>query len=329
MAEKVIEVSGLIKDYGTLRAVNNISFEVYAGEVFSLLGPNGAGKTTTVEILECLRTKTGGDVRVLGMDIDHRILEIKKRIGVLPQDFNAFDLLTVKENIEYFGGMFPRQLPADELVHLMDLDDKRDEYFKNLSGGLKQRTGVAVAMVNDPEIVFLDEPTTGLDPKARRDVWGVIQGLKDRGKTVILTTHYMEEAEVLSDRVGIIDHGVFLALGTTRDIIDKHGQESKCIIYRCDETCILALQKQWPSLERKNGDVVIRLENKNALAEIIYALDSSGGSYEQIQVTRPTLEDVFLGLTGKKLVSEEQAIQNKEKEARGLFGRRKKEKGAT
>ncbi len=323
MVEKVIEVSGLVKDYGTLRAVNNISFDVYAGEVFSLLGPNGAGKTTTVEILECLRSKTSGDVKVLGMDINRQILDIKKKIGVLPQDFNAFDLLTVKENIEYFGGMFPKQLPADELVHIMDLDDKRDEYFKNLSGGLKQRTGVAVAMVNDPDIIFLDEPTTGLDPKARRDVWGVVQGLKERGKTVILTTHYMEEAEVLSDRVGIIDHGVFLALGTTRDIIEKHGKSSRCIIYHCDDACSTALAGQWPGMERKNGDITIRLENKNALAEIIYALDRSGGNYDQIQVTRPTLEDVFLGLTGKKLASDEQPAEVKKK--KGLFGRKKKE----
>ncbi|MGD1060433.1 MAG: ABC transporter ATP-binding protein [Methanomassiliicoccales archaeon] len=324
-AEKVIEVSGLIKDYGTLRAVNDISFEVYAGEVFSLLGPNGAGKTTTVEILECLRSKTSGDVKVLGMDIDHKVLDIKKKIGVLPQDFNAFDLLTVKENIEYFGGMFPKQLPADELIHLMDLDDKRDEYFKNLSGGLKQRTGVAVAMVNDPDIVFLDEPTTGLDPKARRDVWGVVRDLKARGKTVILTTHYMEEAEVLSDRVGIIDHGVFLALGTTRDIIEKHGTGSRCFIYHCDEACTMALQGQWPGMERNNGDIVIRLENKNALAEIIYALDRSGGNYDQIQVTRPTLEDVFLSLTGKKLAADEQPSAEVKKK-KGLFGRKKEAK---
>lgn len=305
MTDTVIEVEGLVKKYGQLTAVDGIDFTVNAGEVFSLLGPNGAGKTTTVEIMECLRTLTSGKVHILGMDVAKDPLKIKNRIGVLPQDFNAFDLLTVKENIEYFGGMFDRQLPADDLIKAMDLTEKRDEYFKNLSGGLKQRTGVAISMVNDPEIIFLDEPTTGLDPRARRDVWTVVRDLKERGKTVILTTHYMEEAEVLSDRLGIIDHGRFIALGTPRQIIDAHGTGSRCIISHCDNTCTTALKGQWPNMESKGGEVVIRLENKNALPEIIYALDRSGGNYDQIQVTRPTLEDVFLTLTGKKLAAEE------------------------
>jgi ABC-2 type transport system ATP-binding protein len=282
--------------------------------VFSLLGPNGAGKTTTVEILECLRPLTSGEVKVLGMDINRDAIRIKKKIGVLPQDFNAFDLLTVKENIEFFGGMYDKSIDSEELIDAVDLKEKRDEYFKNLSGGLKQRVGVAISMVNDPEIVFLDEPTTGLDPKARRDVWGVIQSLKAKGKTVILTTHYMEEAEVLSDRVGIIDHGKFIAFGTPREIVDKHGTGSKCIISKCDEKCITAIQGQWPSAEKNNGDIIIRLESKNSLPEVIYSLDRSGGNYEQIQVTRPTLEDVFLSLTGKKLVGgENEPIKGKKR----------------
>jgi ABC-2 type transport system ATP-binding protein len=235
---------------------------------------------------------------------------------VLPQDFNAFDLLTVKENIEYFGGMFDRQLPADDLIKAMDLTEKRNEYFKNLSGGLKQRTGVAISMVNDPEIIFLDEPTTGLDPRARRDVWAVVRDLKERGKTVILTTHYMEEAEVLSDRLGIIDHGKFIALGTPRQIIDLHGTGSRCIISHCDNLCNIALKEQWPTMESKGDDIIIRLESKTALPEIIYALDRSGGNYEQIQVTRPTLEDVFLTLTGKKLATEEVEPSNGKKKRR-------------
>ncbi|HTY47723.1 MAG TPA: ABC transporter ATP-binding protein [Methanomassiliicoccales archaeon] len=304
MAETVITVSGLTKRYGSLTAVDAISFEVYAGEVFSLLGPNGAGKTTTVEILECLRPKTAGDVRVLGMDIDKQVRDIKKRIGVLPQDFNAFDLLTVKENIDYFGDMFDKRLPADDLIKAMDLEEKRNEWFKNLSGGLKQRTGVAIAMVNDPDIVFLDEPSTGLDPRARRDVWEVIRNLKQKGKTVILTTHYMEEAETLSDRLGIIDHGKFIAFGTPREIVDKYGTGARVIVSNCDNVCCDTLKEQWPQGEYKGKDAVIRLENKNALSEIVYTLDRSGGNYEQIQVTRPTLEDVFLNLTGRKIAEE-------------------------
>jgi ABC-2 type transport system ATP-binding protein len=288
--------------------------------VFSLLGPNGAGKTTTVEILECLRPLTSGEVKVLGMDINRDANKIKRRIGVLPQDFNAFDLLTVKENIEFFGGMYDKSIDADELVDAVDLREKRDVYFKNLSGGLKQRVGVAISMVNDPEIVFLDEPTTGLDPKARRDVWGVIQSLKTKGKTVILTTHYMEEAEVLSDRVGIIDHGKFIAFGTPKEIIDKHGTGSRCIISNCDDKCLAALQGQWPSAEKNDGEIIIRLESKNSLPEVIYTLDRSGGNYEQIQVTRPTLEDVFLSLTGKKLVGVETEPVKGKKKKKGRKG---------
>ncbi|MBM4237135.1 MAG: ABC transporter ATP-binding protein [Euryarchaeota archaeon] len=301
MSEVVIEVHDLVKEYGELKAVDGISFEVMKGEVFSLLGPNGAGKTTTVEIIECLRTMTSGDVKVLGLDLSSKTREIKSRIGVLPQDFNAFDLLTVKENIEFFGGMYNRSLDSMDLIKAVDLEEKKDEYFKNLSGGLKQRVGVAIAMVNDPEIVFLDEPTTGLDPKARREVWGVVQGLKEKGKTVILTTHYMEEAEILSDRVAIIDHGRFIAFGSPKQIVDRHGTGSLCIITGADVTSLKILREQWPGMEMKNGNCIIKLESKNSLPEVIYALDRSGGNYEQIQVTRPTLEDVFLKLTGKKL----------------------------
>jgi ABC-2 type transport system ATP-binding protein len=325
MAVTVIEVRNLVKRYGSCAAVDGISFEVMKGEVFSLLGPNGAGKTTTVEIMECLRTLTSGEVRILGMDVNKDTLKIKGKIGVLPQDFNAFDFLTVKENIEYFGGMFQKSLPADELIKAVDLGEKRDIWFKKLSGGLKQRVGVAISMVNDPDIIFLDEPTTGLDPKARRDVWAVIQDLKAKGKTVILTTHYMEEAEVLSDRVGIIDHGKFLALGTPHDIIEQFGTGSRCIISNCDDACANSLKQQWPGIERKEGNIVIKLENKGSLPEIIYTLDRSGGNYEQIQVTRPTLEDVFLRLTGKKLHEEEAAPPPPQEKK--LFGGKKKEKG--
>jgi ABC-2 type transport system ATP-binding protein len=301
MTETVIAVKGLTKDYGKFRAVDHIDFEVQAGEVFSMLGPNGAGKTTTVEILECLRTKTEGEVRVLGLDISKDIRGIKKRIGVLPQDFNSFDLLTVKENIEFFGDMYDKQLASADLIKAVDLTDKTDEYFKNLSGGLKQRVGVAIAMVNDPDIIFLDEPTTGLDPGARRDVWEVIRSLKKANKTVILTTHYMEEAEVLSDRVGIIDHGKFIAMGTPREIVDQHGEGSVCVIHGCSADACQLLKGQWPSSSQANGNVVIRLENRSALSEIIYTLDRAGGNYDSVEVKRPTLEDVFLKLTGKKL----------------------------
>jgi ABC-2 type transport system ATP-binding protein len=301
MVESVINVRGLVKNYGDLVAVNGIDFDVMGGEVFSMLGPNGAGKTTTVEIMECLKTKTSGDVTVLGYDIDEKVRDIKKRIGVLPQDFNAFDLLTVKENIEFFGGMFHEHLPADDLIALVDLEEKRDEYFKNLSGGLKQRVGVAISMVNDPDIVFLDEPTTGLDPKARREVWDVIKGLKAKGKTIILTTHYMEEAEVLSDRVAIIDNGKFIALGTPRDIIKEHGSGDIIIVRGGGHAAYDQLKAVSPQVELKDNDVVVRVDRKQVLPEVVMQLEHNGTYYEEMQLRRSTLEDVFLSLTGKRL----------------------------
>src|SRR6266568_6626387 len=231
-SDGIVEVNNLSKKYGDTVAVNGVSFRLSKGEVFAFLGPNGAGKTTTVEILECLRAPSGGQAKVLDYDVSKRSdqAEIRKRIGVLPQDFNAIDRLTVRENIDYFGAMFKQQLDADKLIELVDLKDKRDAQFKTLSGGLKQRVGLAVSLVNDPAVVFLDEPTTGLDPRARRDVWGVIERLRGQGKTVFLTTHYMDEAEYLADIVSIIDHGQIIATGTPDQLIDTHGGKKTLII---------------------------------------------------------------------------------------------------
>src|SRR5256886_3789989 len=250
-SDKVVQVEKLSKKYKDTLAVNGISFSLSKGEVFAFLGPNGAGKTTTVEILECLRAPTGGQAKVLDYDVSKRSdqSEIRKRIGVLTQDFNAIDRLTVRENIDYFGAMYDHQLDSDQLIELVDLKDKRDEQFKTLSGGLKQRVGLAVALVNDPALVFLDEPTTGLDPRARRDVWYVIERLKKQGKTVFLTTHYMDEAEYLADTVSIIDHGQIIARGTPDQLIDTHGGEKKLIIRDAGEERV----KQIPICVHKAG----------------------------------------------------------------------------
>ncbi len=301
MGESVIEVRGLIKDYDKLRAVNGIDLDVKAGEVYSILGPNGAGKTTSVEIMECLRIKTAGEVRILGHDIDKHQREIRKRIGVLPQAFNAFDYLTVKENIDYFGALFDKRLGAEELIEAVQLQDKRDTWFLNLSGGLKQRVGVAISMVNDPELIFLDEPTTGLDPKARREVWEVIRKLKSQNKTVILTTHYMEEAEVLSDRVAIMNDGVFIAMGTPREIIDRHGSGSTCVVKAANEAARAAVLAAGMDGEVKDGDLWVRLDNKGSLAKLVNLLTAPEASYDELLVKGSTLEDVFLKLTGRKL----------------------------
>src|SRR3989449_6381270 len=226
-SDRVVQVESLSKKYGDNMAVNGISFNLRKGEVFAFLGPNGAGKTTTVEILECLRNPTGGRALVLGYDVSKRSdqAEIRKRIGVLPQDFNAIDRLTVRENIDYFGAMFKRQLDADKLIELVDLKDKRDEQFKKLSGGLKQRVGLAVSLVNDPDIVFLDEPTTGLDPQARRGLWDVVEEMRKMGKTVLLTTHYMDEAERLCDRLVVVDHGRIIAEGSPQRLVKENFKE--------------------------------------------------------------------------------------------------------
>jgi ABC-2 type transport system ATP-binding protein len=182
--ESAIEVNSLVKRYGDLAAVDGISFAVHKGEVFSFVGPNGAGKTTTVEILVCLRNLTSGEGKVLGFDVRDRRgqQQIRKRVGVLPQDFNTFDLLTVKENIRYYKRMYDDGKDVDKLIELVDLEDKANTLYKNLSGGLKKRVAIATALVNDPEVVFLDEPTTGLDPRARRDMWDLIEGLREEGK---------------------------------------------------------------------------------------------------------------------------------------------------
>ncbi len=304
----IVDVENLSKKYGDNEAVRGISFKIKPGQVFAFLGPNGAGKTTTVEILECLREPTDGKAIVLGYDVGRRSdqKEIRKNIGVLPQDFNAIDRLTVRENINYFGAMFDHQLDPDSLIELVDLKDKRDEQFKKLSGGLKQRLGLAVALVNDPTLVFLDEPTTGLDPRARREVWGVIERLKKHGKTIFLTTHYMDEAEYLADTVSIIDHGKIIATGTPNELIDSHGGKKTLIIRNAGLEGIKQLPEGLPKAELRNaGDIAIPLNN-GELTNILMRISQTSLHDKEIEVRRPTLDDVFLNLTGRR-VSEEGA----------------------
>jgi len=299
-------VNNLSKKYGDTVAVNGISFGLSKGEVFAFLGPNGAGKTTTVEILECLRAPTGGQAKVLDYDVSKRSdqSEIRKRIGVLPQDFNAIDRLTVRENIDYFGAMYDHQLDSDQLIELVDLKDKRDEQFKTLSGGLKQRVGLAVALVNDPALVFLDEPTTGLDPRARRDVWYVIERLKKQGKTVFLTTHYMDEAEYLADTVSIIDHGQIITSGTPNELIDAHGGKKTLVIREAGEDGLKFLPPGISRPQLKNEDDIYIPLNNGELTTILIAIGQTPLANKEIEVRRPTLDDVFLNLTGRR-VSEE------------------------
>ncbi len=224
--DRVIEVTDLVKSYGTIKAVDGISFQVVRGEVFGMLGPNGAGKTTTVEIIEGLRPADGGSATVLGMDVSRDSRAVKERIGVQPQSPALFPSLTVRETIGFFAGMYRRSLPESRIIELAALQTSRNAQFKNLSGGQQQRLSVSLAFVNDPEIIFLDEPTTGLDPQARRAMWDVIETFRRAGKTVVLTTHYMEEAQRLCDRIAIMDYGKIIALDSPQRLIESNIKES-------------------------------------------------------------------------------------------------------
>src|SRR3990170_5802751 len=303
---EIVEVKSLVKQYGSLRAVDDVSFELYDGEVFAFLGPNGAGKTTTVEILECIKPLTSGAARVFGYDVTRSqdVKEIKKRIGVLPQDFSALDKLTVKENIDLIGGMYEKKLDTSEVIKLLDLEDKTREKFENLSGGLKQRVGVAAALVNDPEFVFLDEPTTGLDPKARREVWSVIENLKKLGKTVFLTTHYMEEAQMLADRIAVINKGKIAVIGSTQDLISKYGGRKVLVIRRGGKKLADTLQDTYGStLLNHGGDVIMKVDDVNELWQVMATLTEMKIGRD-IEIQTPTIEDVFLKVVGGRITEE-------------------------
>jgi len=221
MSKTIISVKNLVKNYGSFQAVKGISFEVYEGEIFGLLGPNGAGKSTTLEIIETLREKTGGEVTVDGIDLDRNPNEIKKIIGVQLQSSGYYPGLNLLQLIDLFCGLYNRDVSPMELLEAVNLKDKAKAQFKNLSGGQKQRFSVATTLINQPKIIFLDEPTTGLDPQARRNLWELIKEIRDRGTTVIITTHYMDEAEYLCDRIAIIDAGNIIALDSPGAMIDK------------------------------------------------------------------------------------------------------------
>lgn len=221
MQNTIISVKDLKKNYGDFEAVKGISFDVYEGEIFGLLGPNGAGKSTSLEIMETLRDKTSGKVLVDNIDLDNDPNKIKKIIGVQLQTSGFYPGLNLKELIELFAGLYNQTVNTNELLELVNLTDKAKNKFKQLSGGQKQRFSIATTLINQPKIIFLDEPTTGLDPQARRNLWELIKGIRDKGTTVIITTHYMDEAEQLCDRVAIMDEGKIIALDTPDKLIDQ------------------------------------------------------------------------------------------------------------
>ena len=302
-AEYAIEVEKLTKRYGNFLAVNNISFNVRKGEVFALLGPNGAGKTTTVEIIETIRRPTSGSVQLLGMDVTKEKRDIVPCIGVLPQGFSSFDRITVRETLQYYSRLFgSRNVDIDGLIALVNLTDKAGEQYTTLSGGLKQRLGIAIALVNDPEVVFLDEPTTGLDPRARREVWDVLLGLKKKGKTVFLTTHYMEEAELLADTVAIISNGKTIAMGSPDQLIESNADYLVLTLQSVDEKAFAVIAKMGFDPNRNNEKTIhVRVAKTDDIRKILNAIQDAGASFLNMDVRKPNLEQVFLKITGEAL----------------------------
>ena len=303
-AEAVIRVNSLRKTYGELVAVDNVSFEVQPGEVFGLLGPNGAGKTTTVEVLEGLRKPDSGEVSVLGIDVIGHPDDLRPRIGVSLQTAALYPKLNVVEVLELFRSFYPSGRPVDELVELMDLGEKRKARTQDLSGGQRQRLSVALALVNDPELVFLDEPTTGMDPAARRMLWDVVLGLKQRGRSVLLTTHYMEEAEVLCDRLAIMDHGRILEAGTVDELVSRRFHERAVRFDAIDGLTNeqLAAFPGVTSVKREGSAVLLYTRDVPAtIGAVLAATERIGVDPANLAVRRATLEDVFLDLTGRAL----------------------------
>jgi ABC-2 type transport system ATP-binding protein len=300
MAGAAIEVSGLRKSYGDNEAVRGISFTVAEGEVFGFLGPNGAGKTTTIEILEGYRERTGGEVSVLGVDPGRPTRSWRERIGLVLQECELDPTLTVREIVTLFASFYPRARPVDETIDLVGLNGKADARTGTLSGGQRRRLDVAVGIIGDPELVFLDEPTTGFDPSARRDAWNMIEGLRELGKTIFLTTHYMDEAEHLADRIAILRGGELVAQGTMSEL--GTGSAAKTVIrFRMPQGATASdLEPLLGVRIELSGDVATAEVDspQRPLHELTGWAEERGIVLEGLEATHPRLEDIFLELTG-------------------------------
>jgi ABC-2 type transport system ATP-binding protein len=300
MAESVISVEGLRKSYGELEAVRGIDLEVASGEIFAFLGPNGAGKTTTVEILEGYRNRTAGEVTVLGEDPAHVDRQWRERIGIVLQDSEMHPELTVRESLELFAGYYRRPRGVDATISLVGLAEKAEDRVARLSGGQRRRLDVALALIGDPELLFLDEPTTGFDPSARRRAWEVVASLRDLGKTVFLTTHYMEEAQALADRVAIIAGGQIVAQGSPGELAGR-GDAATRISFRLPAGIAGADLPQALAATVGNGEVRVQADDPVPLLHELtsWALERRIPLAE-LEVRRPSLEDVYLELTARE-----------------------------
>ncbi|MHB0977014.1 MAG: ABC transporter ATP-binding protein [Candidatus Aquicultorales bacterium] len=299
----LIEVKDLCKSYGPLKAVDGVSFSVEEGEIFGILGPNGAGKTTTLEMVEALRPIDSGSIAIDGIDVKRNPKKVKQLIGVQLQSTSLFEYLTVAEMIGLFASFYHRKVDVDEILDEVSLHDKAKAFVPSLSGGQKQRVSVALALVNDPKVIFLDEPTTGLDPQARRHLWDVIERTRSKGKAVVLTTHYMEEAETLCDRLAIMDHGKVIELDTPSNLIKKIAGDST-IEFACEDLPRDKVESLSAAQGLKSTDghhLLFTTNPHQSLVELIALSESEGFRVDQLQVRGGTLEDVFISLTGRRL----------------------------
>ena len=301
-----IEVAGLKKNYGALEAVKGVDFEVSAGEVFGLLGPNGAGKTTTVEILEGLRSRSGGRVSVLGCDPEVQTKQLKDRVGVCLQSTNLQEKLKVREAMELFAALYTRTVDRTQLLKRLQLWEKREAQYSTLSGGQKQRLALALAMLNDPQVLFLDEPSAGLDPQARLEIHQLVQDVRQEKRTILLTTHYIEEAEKLCDRVAIVDEGRIIAIGTPREIQERTLKNS-IIEIDCERPVPSGDLPAWQNAEKVTLDErrtkisVVSTRPARTIVDMVKWLDEAGVELADIHIKRPSLEEAFIELTGKSL----------------------------
>jgi ABC-2 type transport system ATP-binding protein len=292
-----IEISSVKKSYGNLKAVDGVSFSINEGEIFALLGPNGAGKTTLIEILEGLRKRDEGTVKILGLDPWENGNLLNRRIGVIPQNFTFFNEATPREAVKYYAILFGVSVDPDEILKEVLLEDSATMQYTNLSGGQKQKVGLALSLVNSPELFFLDEPTTGLDPNARRAIWEVIRGLKAKNKTIILTTHYLDEAQQLSDRVAIMDHGKIVAMGTSEEIIEEYGSGEYLEIHGSEKLADYVKANTSLKVEYDGkGLIRVALNQKTDAIDALDAVKESGLDWGEIRTHEDSLEDVFVKL---------------------------------
>lgn len=299
----VIKVEHLRKVYGKVVAVNDISFEVQKGEIFGMVGPNGAGKTTTIECLESLRNPDSGKISVLGLNPRNDGYALRERIGIQLQEATLYDRIRVWEALDLFASFYHHSIDWNSLLETLGLEDKRNSYINKLSGGQKQRLYIALALINDPELIFLDELTTGLDPQARRVMWKLVQDIRNQGKTVFLTTHYMEEAEQLCNRVAIIDRGNIIALDTPENLIRSLGVDSR-IIFSVKEPFEIEHLKKLKRVSRvecSNERVIVYGQGEKLVGEVVNMLTVDGVHFYDLRTEQPTLDDVFLTLTGHEI----------------------------